>query len=202
MKIRVIVGACCALFAPWAQADTAASRCDLYQKGEDQAFASVACTFSQRQGAVGIQLADGTRYDLAPTGNQPGNYTDAAGRPAYRNSGLGVQGEIFRLHDISVFVYWDSAVSESEFDATTELPCSRASGETESCPAGILRMDDGQASIVVTDPDGAEFTINFMTDYVNSAGHEVDAKLSGDMWTVVVDNDVTYTIPSVAIEGN
>lgn len=41
-----------------------------------------------------------------------------------------------------------------------------------------------------------------MTDYVNSAGHEVDANLSGDTWAVVVDGDVTYTIPTVAIEGD
>jgi hypothetical protein len=202
VTLRLFVGASCTLLAMSALADTAESRCDLFKKGEDRAYASVACTFSQRQGAVGIELADGTRYDLAPTGDDPGTYRDAAGRPAYRESGLGDQGQIYRLHDISIFVYWDAQVSESAFDATTLLPCTRATGESGQCPAGILRMDGGQASLVITDPDGEELTINFMTDYVNAANHKVDATLSGDTWTVVVDDDVTYTVPMVAIEGD
>lgn len=201
MKMRLLVATCCALLASVAQADSAAARCDLYKKGEDQAYASVHCTFSQRQGAVGIQITDGRRYDLTPTGDQPGNYIDADGHPAYRDSGLGDQGVIFRLSDESIFVYWHSAVRESEYDATADFRCTRTSGEYAYCSAGILRMDDGQASIIITDPDGDEFTVNFMTDYVNSAGHEVDAKLTGDTWTIVVDQDVTYTIPVAAIEG-
>lgn len=201
IDIRLLFATYCAFLVSSAQADSAPARCDLYKKGDDHAYATVACNFSQRQGTVGIQIADGERYDLTPTGDLPGNYTDADGRPAYRNSGLGDQGVIFRLHDKSIFVYWDSPVIKSEFDATTSFRCTRASGESAYCAAGILRMEGAQASIIITNPDGDEFTVNFMTDYVNSAGHEVDAKLSGDTWTVVVDEDVTYTIPVAAIEG-
>jgi hypothetical protein len=91
-----------------AWADTAQARCDIFPKGEDKASASGPCTFSQRQGYVSIERADGVRYELAPKGDRPGNYLDARGRPAYRQSGLGKLGLIFRLADESVFVYWDT----------------------------------------------------------------------------------------------
>ncbi len=92
-----------------AQADTVTARCDVYPKGEDRAKSSGLCTFSQRQGVVGIQLQNGKRYDLAPVGNKPENYRDQNGRPAHRESGLGDKGQIYRLANESIFVYWDTA---------------------------------------------------------------------------------------------
>jgi hypothetical protein len=93
-----------AVFINPAHADTVNARCDVYPKGDDRATSSGACTFSQRQGAVGIQLANGKRYDLAPAGNQPGTYLDQKGRPAFRQSGLADRGQIFRLTNESIFV--------------------------------------------------------------------------------------------------
>ena len=66
------------------------------------------CTFSQRQGFVAIQLADGTRHDLNPCGDRIGTYVDGKGRPAYRNKGLGSRGQIYRLADQSIYVYWET----------------------------------------------------------------------------------------------
>ncbi|MUL37840.1 hypothetical protein [Gloeocapsopsis dulcis] len=91
-----------------AQADTVNARCEVYPKGE-RATSSGSCTFSQRQGVVGIQLKNGRRYDLRPVGNQPGNYRDQNGRAVYRQSGLGDQGQIYRLANESIYVYWDTA---------------------------------------------------------------------------------------------
>lgn len=91
------------------KADTVEARCDVYPKGEDQATSSGLCTFSQRQGAVGIQLENGQRYDLRPTGNRPGNYLDQNGRAAYRQSGMGNRGQIYQLSGKSIYVYWDTA---------------------------------------------------------------------------------------------
>ena len=68
-------------------------------------------------------------------------------------------------------------------------------------PAGILRMEDGQASIVVKGPGGDRFTINFMKDYVNAANREVEATIEGDTWTVVIDDGDVYEVPLAAIEG-
>lgn len=92
-----------------AKADTVTARCDVYPKGEDRATSSGPCTFSQRQGVVGIQLQDGRRYDLSPVENQSGNYLDQDGRAAYRQSGLGDAGQIYRLATESIYVYWDTA---------------------------------------------------------------------------------------------
>ncbi|MEC4892228.1 MAG: hypothetical protein SAL07_02525 [Oscillatoria sp. PMC 1051.18] len=90
-------------------AQTVNARCDIYPKGEDRASAVIPCTFSQRQGIVGIQLENGQRYDLRPVGDLPGNYLDQNGQPAYRQSGLGDRGQIYRLSDRSIYLYWDTS---------------------------------------------------------------------------------------------
>jgi hypothetical protein len=92
------------------KADTVNARCDVYPAGEDRATSSGPCTYSQRQGNVGIQLPNGRRYDLQPAGDQPANYVDQNGKPVTRdNEGLGDRGVIFRLTNESIFVYWDPA---------------------------------------------------------------------------------------------
>lgn len=92
------------------KADTVEARCDIYPAGQDRATSSSLCTYSQRQGVVGIQLPDGRRYDLQPVENQPENYVDQDGKAASRdNTGLGDRGVIFRLSNESIFVYWDPA---------------------------------------------------------------------------------------------
>lgn len=197
-------------------ADSTAARCDIYAKGEDHTNNTVRCTFSQRQGWITL-TTDEVSYSLEPVGDEPGNYKDKAGRPVYRQSGLGDQGQIFRFEDKSIYVFWDTTALDpmaagednitapfttADYDATTLLRC-RAVGESEfgSCPAGILRMDDGQASIVVENQAGEQFTINFMTDYVNATNREVEASLQSDIWTVIVNNNEVYEVPLAAIEG-
>lgn len=91
------------------KADTVNARCDVFPKGEDKATSSGLCTFSQRQGNVGIQLENGQRYDLQPLGDTPAEYRDQNGKPAHREDALGERGLIYRLTDVSIFVYWDTA---------------------------------------------------------------------------------------------
>ena len=62
-------------------------------------------------------------------------------------------------------------------------------------------MENKQASVVVQNQAGEQFTINFMTDYVNATNHEVDAILEDDTWTVTLDNGEIYEVPLAAIEG-
>ena len=94
-----------------ARADTVDARCDIYLKGSDKASAVLACTFSQRQGYVRIQRSDGVVHELSPVSADPGRYVDAQGRPVRRQLGLGQAGQIYRLADQSVYVYWDTAGS-------------------------------------------------------------------------------------------
>jgi len=92
-----------------AKADTANASCIVYPKGDDRASWSGTCTFSQRQGFVGIQLQNGKRYDLSPTG-QPNKFRDQDGRPAHRETGAGDQ-HIYRLSKESIYVTFDQGVS-------------------------------------------------------------------------------------------
>jgi len=215
-KSILLLAAIAALFAQSVAADSTDARCDIYPRGEDHASKMIPCVFSQRQGYVTITREDGVTHDLEPVGDDPGNYRDQDGRPAYRQSGLGDQGQIFRLEEESVYVYWNTAALEPpadednwaapfttrDYDATTRLRC-RAAGDSEfgSCPAGILRMENAQASIVVQNQLGEQFTINFMTDYVNATNREVKATLEGDTWIVTVANGEVYEVPRAAIEG-
>jgi hypothetical protein len=210
------------LLAAWAlpsAADSTQARCEIYPKGSDKLEKMVPCTFGQRQGYITITREDGVTYDLSPVGDTPGNFRDQDGHAVYRQSGLGEAGLIFRFPKESLFVYWDNAASQpagadnatapfatkyegGEYDATTLLRC-KAAGDREygSCPAGILRMENRQASIVVQSQLGKQFTINFMTDHVNATVGEVKAELNGDMWTVARDNGEVYEVPLSAIEG-
>jgi hypothetical protein len=213
---RLIAAAAAALSMNPVSADWTEARCDIYPRGSDHASKMIPCIFGQRQGYVTITRSDGVTHDLSPVGDSPGNYRDQDGHPAYRQSGLGDQGLIFRLENESVYVYWNTAALEpqseadnftapfttDEYDATTRLRC-RAAGDAEfgSCPAGILRMEGGQASVVVQNQQGEQFTINFMTDYVNATNREVDARLEGDTWIVTVNGSEVYEVPLAAIEG-
>ena len=197
-------------------ADSTKARCDIYPAGSDHTDKMIGCTFSQRQGYVTITRDDGVTHELTPVGNQAGRYHDQYGHQVIRESGLGDQGLIFRLPTESIYVYWNTAALEpvadednptapfstADYDATTLLRC-RAVGETQTgnCPAGILRMDGGQASIVVRSQAGEQFTINFMSDYVNATNRKAEARLEGDTWIVTIDDTDVYEVPLAAIEG-
>jgi hypothetical protein len=128
-----------------AKADTVSARCDVYPKGEDRATSSGLCTFSQRQGFVGIQLQNGQRYDLRPVENQPGNYLDQDGHAAYQQSGLGDKGQIYRLATESIYVYWNTAPYESQ---TQTSPSQPAAGT----PVTIMtRRNNNQIAVQITE---------------------------------------------------
>ena len=95
------------------KADTAPAHCDLYAPGEDYAYLSSNCTFSQRQGYIGVQLqANGVRYEFDPVGDRPGNFIDQYGNAVYRQAGLGDAGQIFEFVDGShLYIYWGSNAS-------------------------------------------------------------------------------------------
>lgn len=126
-----------------AKADMVDARCDVYPKGSDRAQSSGPCTFSQRQGVVGIQLKNGTRYDLTPVGNQPGNYVDQNGRAAYRQAGLGDKGQIYRLATQSIFVYWDPA----PYNNQTSQPTPSGSATSNTRYANLTATAGSQINV-------------------------------------------------------
>ncbi len=128
-----------------AKADTVTARCDVYPKGQDRAKSSGLCSFSQRQGVVGIQLKNGKRYDLEPVGNKPGNYQDQNGRAAYRQSGLGDKGQIYRLVNESIYVYWDPAPYSQQ---TQTAPAQSSSGTPLT---KMTRRNNNQIAVQITE---------------------------------------------------
>ena len=188
-----------------ANAGTTEARCDIYPRGQDRASASMLCHFSQHQGHVYMARGDGGNYDLTPTGDAPGNYVDGSGRAAYRRSGLGKEGLIFRMATESVYVYWDASplkqaaassdnptapYTTADCDTTTLLPCSQAEPTHNlRCPAGILRGGRGSASIHVTTPDGKQRVLEFEIGDVTSPGDgDLTWGKQDDNWFIGIDN--------------
>jgi len=208
-----VAAAVAALWTPQSLADWTDARCDIYPKGSDHTDQMIPCVFAQRQGAVTINRDDGVTHELVPVGDAPGKLRDQDGRPVYRESGgLGRAGQIYRFEDESVYAYWDtSALNPSEqdnptapfsikdFDATTLLRCKAA--EYGNCPAGVLRMENRQASVVIRSQLGEQLTISFMTDQVNATNHQVGARIAGDTWIVTLDDGEVYEVPHAAIQG-
>lgn len=195
--------------------DTSEARCDVYPVGEDHTDVVIPCSFSQRQGFITIRRSDGVVHELSPEGDILGNFSDRHGNRVFRQSGLGDQGMIFRFPHESVYVYWDTKIftpidqsnptwpfSTQDYDATTMLRCYAAgTSEPGQCPAGILRMEEAQASIVILSPQREKFTINFMTKYINATNREVEAEFKDDIWIITVNGKEVYEVPLAAIEG-
>jgi hypothetical protein len=79
------------------QADTMRSECGFSNSTKDRPETTSSCTFSQRQGFVSIRIDGGDDFEFFPVGDNPGNYHDQTGKAVYRLSGLGEEGQIFKL---------------------------------------------------------------------------------------------------------
>ena len=93
--------------------------------------------------------ADGTRHELSPSGDQPGTYVDGKGRPAYRSKGLGSRGQIYRLADQSIYVYWETSAAPACSRAAAVTPTRRgASAPSPSVPRAVRRPAPGVISFL------------------------------------------------------
>lgn len=102
-----------------ARADTVQARCELSTLA-GVLTRTLPCSFSQRQGYIGIALPDGTRHELSPL-PAPTRYRDAQGRTVQR-SVLGKQGQAFRLSaSETLSVFWDrTGLPGVAFDRTLQ----------------------------------------------------------------------------------
>jgi hypothetical protein len=202
-------------------ADMVNARCDIYPAGEDKASAVIPCTFSQRQGYIMIDRSDGVLHDLSPIGDAPGNFLDQNKALAYRQSGLGENGLIFRFSDESVFVYWDASslsvlnpqdqaatsptapYTTAEYDATTLLPCSLGEDSLDQdCPAGISRGNPGSASLSLMKPNGEERILNFDSGEITTPdGGDLNWDIKDGDWYIRIDNQEFYIVPDAAVNG-
>lgn len=120
-----LVGLASVVAAAPALADTVQARCDVFPAGEDKATSSGLCTFSQRQGFVAIQLKGGQRIELKPNESTPNAYFDGRGEPARREILDGNRGQVYRLENQSIFVFWDPAPYGKEASTTPTPPAEK-----------------------------------------------------------------------------
>jgi hypothetical protein len=104
------------------RADMAKVRCDFYPKGEDKAILSTTCSFSQRQGNVGITKPNGARYDFRADPNQAGVYTDNNNNKVTRELMSGDIGLIFRTSQQSIYIYWDNNNKTQSSQGNSQQP--------------------------------------------------------------------------------
>lgn len=182
-------------FAPLARADSVRAECGFAARNNVPPDATSACTFSQRQGYVYINVDGGPELNLSPTGEAPGNFVDQDGQAVYRRSGLGEQGVIFKLPERYLFVYW----------ARSLLACdANLIASAEGC-----KLAYGNLSFNITATNNG--SINRLT--IRAAGLEVDnsqfnAEIDGTAYkTELADLDADgwpelYTYVSSAGSGS
>ena len=95
------------LAAPIAQADSMRSECGFSDAKTQRPDTTSSCLFSQRQGYISIRIDGGSEFELSPQGDAPGNYLDQQGKAVYRLGGLGEEGQLFKLADSYLFVFWN-----------------------------------------------------------------------------------------------
>ncbi|MCG9892997.1 MAG: hypothetical protein MH252_18230 [Thermosynechococcaceae cyanobacterium MS004] len=180
-----------------AKADTVQARCDVFPKGDDRAKSSGLCTFSQRQGNVGIQLKDGTRYDLTPVGNKPNTYRDQKGRSALRESGLGDRGQIYRLTSESIFVYWDAAPYDQQGSSTMSTSVKGTSAKGTSAKSSSMK---GNSSVAAAQPLMGK-PVSRLSDLVGARAGQAENTVIQRGYRFVKNAPASNAVYSYWIEG-
>jgi len=106
----------------------------------------------------------------------------------------------------------DALVPGTDFNATTQVPCSIGEGApTEQCDAGVKRKwgEDGTTLVEVTKPDGSKRAIFFRgteaygadsAEADGSAGWDFRATRKGDESTIIFGPE-RYVIPDMLVIG-
>ena len=187
-----------------AQADTTTARCDVYPRGEDRAISSDACTFSQRQGYVTITLNDGTTYELTPSSTQAATYTDQNGRRATREDELGMDGVIYRLADVSIYVYWDaSTVSSEPRRGGGNVPCSAGQPSYDSLCQAAAIYGSGHATLTLVGPGGNPHHLYYdgQTIYSTDADDQVVMQVVDGQYLVSVNDAEFFKLDEIMVTG-
>lgn len=187
-----------------AKADTTTARCDVYPRGEDTATSSDTCTFSQRQGFVTITLKDGTTYELTPSPTEPATYTDQNGRPATREDELGTAGVIYRLADVSIYVYWDaSTVSSEPHRGGGNVPCSAGQPSYDSLCQAAAIYGSGHATLTLVGPGGDPHHLYYdgQTLYSTDPSDQVLTQVVDGQYLVSVNDAEFFQLDAIIVTG-
>ncbi|MGF1460147.1 MAG: hypothetical protein ACFBSG_14120 [Leptolyngbyaceae cyanobacterium] len=194
-----------------ARADTAQARCDVYPIGEDTATSYGPCTFSQRQGFVTLTLEDGTTYELVPDPNQANTYTDQYGQRAIREDGLGEIGTIYRLADVSIFVYWDGGETSANTAAINEpqrgggwVPCSIVAPTYDSqCETDVIFGDPGNSSLTLYGVTGTEHHLAFYGGALHAIdpGDNLQTQYLDGQYFININDEEFFRLDEIVVTG-
>lgn len=106
----------------------------------------------------------------------------------------------------------DATVAGTQFNATSAVPCARYAGQpTSACDAGVMRQDDGSATVTVTWPGGGSREIFFdaagkpigfdANEADGSAAFELEATRNVDLNLISIGEE-RYEIPDVFVVGD
>lgn len=150
------------LFAiPVSQADSMRCECGFSSSAGERPDTTSSCMFSQRQGFISVRIDGGREFDFSPVGDRPGNYRDQDGNAIYRKSGLGKEGQLFKLPDAYLYVFWnptrlDCTGTEMATPGHCELSYGAISFDVQASTGGSinqLRIQPGELSV-----DNSELT--------------------------------------------
>lgn len=90
-----------------ASAEIIDAHCDIYPDGRDLIFLGEVCGIEDKAGVLNIEVSDIYSDTLIPSATQDGMYLDREHNEVELVAGLGVEGQLFRMKDQLLFVYWD-----------------------------------------------------------------------------------------------
>jgi hypothetical protein len=97
----------------------------------------------------------------------------------------------------------DAKVPGTPYHATGKVPCSMGAAAPGSaqCDFGVIRGKPGQAEVHLGPPGGDKRVLKFDGGSVTSEGAKLKAGKSGDLWSVDVNDQERYQIPTAVISG-
>ncbi|MEO1003660.1 MAG: SH3 domain-containing protein [Cyanobacteria bacterium J06638_7] len=137
--------------------------------------------------------------DVQPLGGGPRGFVAAELlKPAVARDGAVARGD-----DTSAL-----RAGEGDFDATGTMPCAMAQGQPMGrCPFGVARAGGGDATVVVTRPDGRKRALFFrMGQAIGADTSQADGNPAfstskeGDTYTIRVGNE-RYEFPEAVVFG-
>jgi hypothetical protein len=153
-------------------------------------------------------LQDGTTYELSPSATQAATYTDQNGRPATREDGLGDAGVIYRLADVSIFVYWagaDTVASTSEpRRGAGNVPCSIVAPTYDSmCEANVVFGDPGNSTLTLIGVTGNEHHLSYYSGALHSTDPQDDLLvqyLNGE-YLININDEEFFRLDEIIVTG-
>ena len=149
---------------------------------------------------LGCRQAEGRDWcDVQPLGGGPSGFVAAELlKPAVAPDGAVARGD-----DTSALL-----AGEGDFDATGTMPCAMAQGQPMGrCPFGVARAGGGDATVVVTRPDGRKRALFFrMGKAIGADTSQADgnpafsSSKEADLYTIRVGNE-RYEMPEAVIFG-